>query len=179
MTLKQTAKRYAAVLYNIAENTGTLDEVQQALITINELIRTESQFRSFLQSRRILGEQKTVILNTVMGADGHPLVSELVSYLSGSQATKILRVVADIFDHRYKEGKNIVSVTGFVASELGDHEITSLKSSLDEILGKKTDLSLDVDESLLGGIRLRIENTFLDASVQNQLQTLRRELVQS
>ncbi|SVD24678.1 uncharacterized protein METZ01_LOCUS377532, partial [marine metagenome] len=111
MTLKQTAKRYAAVLYNVAENIGTLDEVQQALITINELIRTESQFRSFLQSRRILGEQKTVILNTVMGADGHPLVSELVSYLSGSQATKILRVVADIFDHRYKEGKNIVSVT--------------------------------------------------------------------
>ena len=103
----------------------------------------------------------------------------MVSYLSGSQATKILRVVADIFDQRYKEGKNIVSVTGFVASELGDHEITSLKSSLDEILGKKTDLSLDVDESLLGGIRLRIENTFLDASVQNQLQTLRRELVQS
>ena len=144
MTLKQTAKRYAAVLYNVAENIGTLGEVQQALITINELIRTESQFRSFLQSRRIPSEQKTVILNTVMGADGHPLVSELVSYLSGSQATKILRVVADIFDQRYKEGKNIVSVTGFVASELGDHEITSLKSSLDEILGKKTKAFIDL-----------------------------------
>ena len=104
MTLKQTAKRYAAVLYSVAENIGTLGEVQQALITINELIRTESQFRSFLQSRRIPGEQKTVILNTVMGAGGHPLISELVSYLSGSQATKILRVVAVIFDQRYIEG---------------------------------------------------------------------------
>ncbi|HIN03342.1 MAG TPA: F0F1 ATP synthase subunit delta, partial [Candidatus Marinimicrobia bacterium] len=33
--------------------------------------------------------------------------------------------------------------------------------------------------SLIGGIRLRIENTFLDATVQNQLQTLRTELLQS
>jgi len=53
-----------------------------------------------------------------------------------------------------------------------------LKSSLDQILGKDTDLSLDVDASLIGGIRLRIENTFLDATVQNQLQTLRAELLQ-
>lgn len=54
----------------------------------------------------------------------------------------------------------------------------SLKISLDTILGKETDLYIDVDESLIGGIKLRIENTFLDASVQNQLQVLKGELLQ-
>ena len=60
-----------------------------------------------------------------------------------------------------------------------ESEIVSLKSSLSSALDKTIDLSLKVDESLVGGIRLRIENTFLDATVQNQLYTLQQELLQS
>ena len=179
MTRKQTTKRLANALYSVSEQNNILDSVHRGLNTLNILVKTDSQFRVFIQSKRISGEDKTTILNNVMGDSSHPLVGELLSHIEGRQSSAILQDVTNLFNRRYKEGKNIVSVTGFIASELGDHEITSLKSSLDEILGKNTDLSLDVDESLLGGIRLRIENTFLDASVQNQLQTLRRELVQS
>lgn len=179
MTLKQTAKRLAAALYSVSEKNGELDGVHQALITINELVKKESQFRSFVQAKRISGVQKATILNAALGDAGHPLVGELLSHLKGSQATAILHDVTNLFNCRYKEGKNIVSVRGSVASVISEDEKSSLKSSLDQILGKESDLSLEVDESLIGGIRLRIENTYLDASVRNQLQTLKTELLQS
>ena len=62
---------------------------------------------------------------------------------------------------------------------MSDEQIESFKTSLDETLGKKTKLSIEVDPSLIGGIKLRIDNTFLDASIHNQLQTLRTELLQT
>ncbi len=179
MTLKQTAKRLANALYFVSEQNNVLDPVHSGLTTVNDLVKTDSQFRVFVQSKRIAGEYKTTILNTVMGDAGHPLVGELLSHLKGRQATAILRDVGDLFNRQYKEGKNIVSVKGTVASEMSAEEKSSLKFSLDQILGKNTDVSLDVDESLIGGIRLRIENTFLDATVQNQLQTLRTEMLRS
>ena len=74
--------------------------------------------------------------------------------------------------------KNIVSVECAVATELDESENVALKSSLRSALGKNIDLSLKVDESLVGGIRLRIENTFLDATIQNQLNRLKQELLQ-
>jgi F-type H+-transporting ATPase subunit delta len=114
-----------------------------------------------------------------MGDASHPLVGELISHLQGRKATAILQDVNYLFNRRFKEGKNIVSVKGTVASEMSAEERSSLKTSLDQILGKNTDLSIDVDEALIGGIRLRIENTFLDATVQNQLQTLRTEMLRS
>ena len=61
---------------------------------------------------------------------------------------------------------------------MSEAEIESLRSSLSEMLGKETDLSIDIDPSLIGGIKLRIDNTFLDASIQNQLQSLRSKLLQ-
>ena len=179
MTRKQSAKHLAIALYSVSERNGVLDSVHKSLNKVIELVKTESQFRAFVQSKRIQGDQKATILNTVMGEEGHPLVAELLSHLKGSQATTILRDVADLFNRRYKAGRNIVSVKGTLADEISQEEKSSLKSSLDQILGKDTDLSLDVDESLIGGIRLRIENRFLDATVQNQMQTLRSELLQS
>ena len=178
MTRKQSAKHLAIALYSVSERNGVLDSVHRSLNKVIELVKTESQFRAFVQSKRIQGDQKATILNTVMGEEGHPLVAELLSHLKGSQATTILRDVADLFNRRYKAGRNIVSVKVTLADEISEEEKSSLKSSLDQILGKDTDLSLDVDESLIGGIRLRIKNRFLDATVQNQMQTLRSELLQ-
>ena len=79
----------------------------------------------------------------------------------------------------YKKKSNIIDVKGVVASEMSDQQIESFKVSLDEILGKKIKLSIEVDPRLIGGIKLRIDNTFLDASIHNQLQTLRTELLQT
>jgi F-type H+-transporting ATPase subunit delta len=78
----------------------------------------------------------------------------------------------------YREKKNILEVKGVVAKEMSQSQLDSLKTSLDKILGKQTELSMEVDSTLIGGIKLRIENTFLDASIQNQLQILRAELLQ-
>ena len=79
----------------------------------------------------------------------------------------------------YRMKSNTIKVKGIVASKMSDEQIESFKTSLDETLGKKTKLSIEVDPSLIGGIKLRVDNTFLDASIHNQLQTLRTELLQT
>ena len=106
-------------------------------------------------------------------------LGEVVSYLKGSNAAKELKEISTIFNSIYGKKSNTIKVKGIVASKMSDQQIESFKASLDKILGKKTKLSIEVDPSLLGGIKLRIDNTFLDASIHNQLQTLRNELLQS
>jgi len=179
MTRKQSAKRFAEALFQVSRQHNVLDQVRGALIRLNDLVKSDSQFRSLIQSKRIAGKDKAQILTNVLGDNGHSLVSEIVSHLDSSNSVKVLNEVTLIFDKHYKDENNIISVKGTVAQDLDESQKQSLKSSLDTLLGKNIDLSLQVDESLIGGIRLRIENTFLDATVQNQLQTLRRELTQS
>ena len=79
----------------------------------------------------------------------------------------------------YKHKSKTIEVQGVVASAMNDQQIENLKDSLDDILGKKTKLSIEIDPRIIGGIKLRIDNTFLDASIHNQLQTLRSELLQT
>jgi F-type H+-transporting ATPase subunit delta len=77
-----------------------------------------------------------------------------------------------------KDELNIVTVTAHVADELSVAEVADLQKTLEESIGKNTELDLIVDPSLLGGIKLRIDNTYLDASIRAKMDNLRRDLLQ-
>ena len=171
-------KDLATALFNVSEQNNILEQVKSAIVFLNDIVANNGQFRMFIQSKKIEGGQKTEILNSILGESGHPLVNEMVSYLHGSKAPKDLKDISNFFDLMYRKGNNVLQVKGIVAQEISESQIQSLKASLDALLGKQTELSLEVDPTLIGGIKLRIENTFLDASIQNQLQTLRTELLQ-
>ena len=172
-------KVIATGLFNVADQSDDLDKVRDALRSLNHIVVDSGQFRVLIQSKKIKGKLKVEILNSVLGKLSHPLVNEVVSYLKGSSAANELKEISTFFESMYGKKSNTIEVKGVVASKMSDQQIESFKASLDEILGKKTILSIEVDPNLIGGIKLRIDNTFLDASIHNQLQTLRTELLQT
>ena len=179
MKLDLNPKVIATGLFNVADQNDDLDTVRDALRFLNYIVKDSGQFRVLVQSKKINGKLKVEILNSVLGKLSHPLANEIVSYLKGSSAVNELREITNLFESLYRNKNNIIEVKGVVASNMSDQQIESLKTSLDEILGKKTKLSIEIDSSLIGGIKLRIDNIFLDASIHNQLQKLRSELLQT
>ena len=172
-------KVIAKGLFFVADQNDDLDKVRDALRMLNHIVIESGEFRTLLQSKKIKGKLKVEILNSVLGKLSHPLVNETVSYLTGSGAVNDFKDISTFFHSMYANKNNDIEVKGTVARKMNDDQIESFKASLDEILGKKTKLSIDVDPSLIGGIKLRFDNTFLDASIYNQLQTLRTKLLQT
>ena len=68
-----------------------------------------------------------------------------------------------------------VTVSGLIEKEsVGNERI--LWKELEKLTGKTIDLKTKVDPAVLGGIRLDIEGTELDGTVQNRLAALRRDI---
>ena len=172
-------KVIATALFDVADQNDDLEKVRDGLRTLNHIVLDSVQFRALVQSKKLKGKLKVEILNSVLGKVSHPLVNEIVSYLKGSSAANELKEISTFFELMYGKKSNTIEVKGIVARKMSDQQRESFKASLDEILGKKTKLSIEVDPSLIGGIKLRVDNTFLDASIHNQLQTLRTELLQT
>jgi len=66
-----------------------------------------------------------------------------------------------------------------VSSEIDKGGASIMKEKLDQALSKDTDLSIEVDESLIGGVKLRIENTYLDASIKSQINKVKLDLMKT
>ena len=77
---------------------------------------------------------------------------------------------------RYNAAHGILEATAITAIAMTAAQTEQLRQKLETITGKKIDLATKIDPSVLGGIRLDIEGTELDGTVQNRLATLRRNI---
>lgn len=177
MKPKVNPKKLAEVLFDISCENQCLDEVRASLSLLYNLVIKDGYFRMLVQSKRITSSQKPRILNKVFAEAGHPLVNETISYLSGSEAVSDLKNLSIHFNFLYKKQKNILLIKAVVAKQMGENQIKSFRASIEAVLQMNTELSIDVDPSIVGGFKLRIDNTFLDASIQNKLKILHSELL--
>jgi F0F1-type ATP synthase delta subunit len=60
---------------------------------------------------------------------------------------------------------------------MSDEDLKFMEKKISDLLNKETELTIEVDESLIGGARFRIENIFLDASIKNQLKNIKSDLM--
>ena len=70
--------------------------------------------------------------------------------------------------------QNIVTARLTSAAALSDADVNQIKKKLAEGLGKKLELDVKVDESLIGGAVLRLGDQVIDGSVKGRLQALER-----
>jgi len=179
MKPNKSAKQLSSVLFECANNANALDEVRDSIFLLDELVRSNIDLKSFVQSKRLSQEQKLTILVQVLGSSVHSLVLGIVSFLSGMQTNKTISRIKKYYFEQYKNIKNKVSVHAVVSSEIDKEGASIMKEKLDQVLSKDTDLSIEVDESLIGGVKLRIENTYLDASIKSQINNVKLDLMKT
>ena len=178
MKRRSNTKNMAAALLIVARKIDAVDEVQRSLKLVLELLKKDAQFRAFMQSKRFTTEQKTEVIRSGLRDVCHPILQELLIIEIDENPTILLRDLSYFFDAMVKDELNIVPVTAYVADELSVVELAGLQKTLEKSIGKNTELDLKVDPSLLGGIKLRIDNTYLDASIRAKMDNLRRDLLQ-
>ena len=178
MKRRSNSKNMAAALLVVARKIDAVDEVQRSIKLVLELLKKDAQFRAFMQSKRFTTEQKTEVIRFGLLDACHPILQELLIIEIDENPTILLRDLSYFFDAMAKDELNIVPVEAHVADELSVDEVADLQKTLEKSIGKNTELDLIVDPSLLGGIKLRIDNTYLDASIRAKMDNLRRDLLQ-
>ncbi len=74
------------------------------------------------------------------------------------------------------EHRGEVDAVAATAQPMNDEQIAALKEQLQQVTGLKVRLQTKVDESLLGGLVVRVGDRMIDASVASRLNAIRDQL---
>ena len=174
---KVKPKILSNVLMKIAKEHNLIDEIYNSSKIIDRLLKESVLLRFFFQSKKISKDQKFSILSEILNKSAHPLLIEAISNFKGTSAVRSFKDFYEHLSQKYKIEKNIIDVKITLSDKLPASEISKIKLLIDKNLGKKSDLDVSIDDSIIGGIKLRINNTYLDGSVQNKLQVLKHTLL--
>ena len=179
MKLELKAKQYTEALFNVAVESKSEKDVKDSIVLFNNISKKSSEFRAFLLSKRISDAEKAKVIQEAFGSECHPIVSEFVGLVNGENLIKLFRLIQKYYDMKFADTMNLVEVSADIPNKISDSEEKELKASIESILDKTAQLSINIDPSLLGGIKLRVGNKFMDASVQNRLEKMRQSLLKT
>jgi len=167
------AKRYAEAAYLIAQEDGTEAAWLDGLTALSALSTEEAQ--TFLQDSRVPPQRKAEMLETALkGVD--PLVLNLGRLLLRRKKTHIAAQIKEAFQELVDQASGITHATVTSAVPLSEDELKAVTGKLSQITGGPVIVEPRVDESILGGLIVKMGDRLIDGSARSRLQALRQEL---
>ena len=175
MKSTKSAIRYAKALLELSIENSNLNEVSSDMKRIVESSNETKDFRVFLNSPVIKSDKKIEILK-VLFVGFEKLTSSFIDLITKNKREYLLVEIAEAYLYLLKKHQQIVPVSIKSARKLE-------KETLDQILNKMKshvegdfEVTEEVDESLIGGFIVRMDDKQIDASVLTQLNRMKQEL---
>ncbi len=171
------AMRYARALIQAAEERDALDRVHEDLEGLLNLIRESEDLRAFLSNPLIFPEQKRTAVRRLFSGRIGDLTLNFLLLLCDKRRERGLDGIIRAFLMLLDERRGLITAYVRSAQELSKDQRARLSQRLSAYSGKQVRLDVEVDEGLRAGFVTRMGDHVFDATLEAQLNRMRRRLV--
>jgi F-type H+-transporting ATPase subunit delta len=165
------ARPYAVAVFNLAKEKKALKEWSEMLGFLAQVSQDE-RLHTFINDSKVSDEDREKALIKIaakrLNAYGENLIKLLIEY----KRLNVLPEISQAFEALKATDEGTLEAEIIVASKPTDQEIDTLVKSLEKKFNKKIDAKVTIDEAIIGGIKVIVGDTVIDASVREQLQNL-------
>jgi F-type H+-transporting ATPase subunit delta len=175
MNSTKAASRYAKALLELAIEQGNLEKISSDMAYLYKICKEEKDFVILLNSPVIKSDKKITIFKSLFG-DFDRLSSMFIDLIAKNRREYMLGQIADSFEAQLKAHDGIVPVTLLSAKALATKTKDAIMGKISASVDGKLEVNEVIDESLIGGFIVRMDNKQIDASVSTQFKNLKQRL---
>ncbi len=172
-----TVLAYATSLLELADEQQLAQPIGEELDQLAEILEQNPTFALFLADPCISQEERHRVLSETFSGKINPLLWNFLGVLNLKNRLGLLgqmiAAYSDLLDEKY--GKIEVDVT--TAHQLSSEDLEMVRQRVSSALKKDAVVHQYVDESIIGGMILRVQDQLIDASVKAQLQAVKQKLM--
>tara|TARA_B100000315_G_C14501825_1_gene552712 strand:+ start:403 stop:963 length:561 start_codon:yes stop_codon:yes gene_type:complete len=169
----QISLRYATALFDLAEGSKSLDTVGGNLCSIRTMIEGCDDLARLLHSPVLSREDQGKALAAVLGkAEIGDLTRRFVAVVASNHRLFALPAMIDTFFSLLAEKRGEIGAEVTSAKSLNNAQVKSLTNALKKAVGRNVNVTQFVDESIIGGLIIRVGSRMLDSSLCTKLHNL-------
>jgi F-type H+-transporting ATPase subunit delta len=167
------AGRYAAALFEIAEERKQLDEVATDTSTIRAWIGESSDLRRLVASPVIArDDQRRALAALLAKASMSELTSNFVGVVAQNRRLFVLENMCAAFHSLLAKSRGEISAEVTTVLPLSEKQQQALTEELRKSIGSRVVLNTKIDHTLLGGMVVKVGSRMIDSSLKTKLQRL-------
>ena len=168
------ARRYAEAAFEIASADRSIDDWERDLERL-QMVLEDPELRVLVEHPAVAYADKERVLRRVAG-DVRPEAASLVLLMVRRGRPRAIARMVEHFRALVRRHRGIALAEVRTALPLEESQRTAVTDRLHELTGDEIEITEMVDESLIGGITVRIGDQLYDASVRSRLERLRARL---
>jgi F-type H+-transporting ATPase subunit delta len=169
------ARPYAEAAFALAREGNALPVWSSMLRYAGAVIADPAMARALDNPKLTVAERESLLLS-VCGDRLDTMGRRFLRVLVEADRVALLPQIATLFDALRNDAEGVATARIDSAFPLSDQQLAELTAGLEKRFGRKIEATVAVDPALIGGARITVGDTVIDASVQAQLQTMASQL---
>ena len=185
MTMQQIdtlATLYAQSLLELAEDAGGREkilELADELEQVSELLAGERDLRTLFSTPVIDEEARAGLIRRIFENRVTDLLLRFMLVLNANDRLGHFDGIQAAYDQMVQDAFGRIEVDVITAIKLDEGTLARISERIQAALGKEPVLHPSIDESIIGGLQLRIGDRLMDGSVATRLRRLGDQLRQN
>jgi F-type H+-transporting ATPase subunit delta len=169
--------RYAKALIELAIEENKVSDYQSQMKFVHSVILDNSELVTFLKHNSIKDNDKKDLISKIFKDNVNVNVLHFIYLLIDKKRINYLSQICRDFNSECNNYRGILEGVIYSTEVLTNEKIEKLERSVSLKLNNKVELSNSIDPSLIGGLKIVVNDTVFDNSVVNRINSLRQELI--
>lgn len=171
--------RYAKAFFTLAKEKNLSGELQKDSALISSVCSSSSDFILMIESPVIPTSEKLKVVNNIFNGKINLYSLNFLLLIIENRREKNIPGIFRYLEELYRKEQGIKTAVLTTAAPLNEVIANQIQKSLESQLGGRVELSQKIDNELVGGFVLRVDDTQYDASVSSQLKKIKEKLLQT
>ena len=176
MNESQISVRYAKALFQSAYEMHVLDEVFKDMEVLTSTCKLED-FQYMLVVPTLQPSQKIKMCTSIFEKELSKISISMINLVIRNKRETYLPGIARNFRDLYRKEKGIRTATLVTAQAVNESAMNGIRKLIRKAYDSEVELTASVDEGVIGGFVLTIEDLRYDASVASNLRKLKKQLL--
>lgn len=172
-----TAIAYATAVLELANEQKQAETIAGEFAGIREMLKQNPHFGLYLSDPAIGETERGETIKKAFGGRVSGLMSNFLGVLNTKNRLGELSGIADAYDALLDEQLGKIEVDVTVAHKLAPEQLEEVRKRVGAALKKDAVVHQYVDDSIIGGLVVRVQDKLIDASVRTQLRAMRQQLL--
>ena len=166
----ETADRYALALYELAKENSELEIVEKDTNELLAIYNISEDLKNFIKNPTQSQSSQLEILNKIsVEMSLSKIVKNFLSILVAKRRIFFLNTIFHNFISLVSKKRGELKASLISSKNLTNEELKNLKTELSQVMETTIAFKYEVDETLIGGLKMQIGSLMIDTSIKNKL----------
>lgn len=174
--MKEITSRYAEALYSLKKDENSLESSQKEIKELIKVLKENPDFLVVLSSSyKEFKEKEQIIDKVFVGVDEE--IKTLVKIVVKNHRGQYLTEIFENYNSLVNEYRGVIEGLVYSTEPLSESQLVKLNSAIGKIETRPVELKNIIDPSLIGGVKVVINDHIYDGSIKRHINDMKIALL--